>query len=207
VLPSIAVSGRFVVIEGIDGAGTTTQTARLVAELTMKGHDAHGTREPSTGPVGQLLRKILGGAHAPVDGTTMALLFAADRADHLAREIVPALQRGAIVVSDRYYHSSFAYQATETDGQFVERINHRARAADLSVLLRVPAETAALRRARAGRAVERYDDLPVQRRVAEHYDRVFARLADKGERVAIVDGGQEPDAVLRELLALVETVL
>src|SRR5262249_58217852 len=92
-----------VVLEGLDGAGTTTQTSRLIEHLRARGRDAHATREPSDGPIGRLLRAFLAGAHGPVDATTMALLFAADRADHLAREVEPALARGAIVVSDRWY--------------------------------------------------------------------------------------------------------
>lgn len=201
------MSGRLVVIEGVDGAGTTTQTARLVAQLTIEGRVAHGTREPSTGPVGQLLRRILGGAHAPVDGTTMALLFAADRADHLSREIGPALARDAVVVSDRYYHSSLAYQALETDLEFVRLLNQRARAPDLAILVRVPAEVAALRRHKAGREVERYDDLALQRRIAANYDRVFEQLAARGERVVAVDGTQPPDEVAAAIRREIEVVL
>ena len=95
------MSGRLIVLEGIDGAGTTTQTSRLVAALGARGVAAHATREPTTGPVGRLLREMLGGAHQPVDQTTLGLLFAADRADHLQREIEPELARGTVVVSDR----------------------------------------------------------------------------------------------------------
>src|SRR5262249_6595884 len=125
-----AMAGRFIVIEGIDGAGTTTQTHLLTEWLRQRGRPAHATREPSDRPVRRVLREILGGAHAPVDGSTMALLFAADRMDHLAREIEPALARGAVVVSDRYYHSSLAYQAEESEQGFVEMLNQRARRPD-----------------------------------------------------------------------------
>ena len=82
--------GRFIVFEGIDGAGTTSQAGRLLARLRQLDLSAHLTAEPSKGPIGRLLRSLLGGAAAPVDPDAMALLFAADRRDHLAREIVPA---------------------------------------------------------------------------------------------------------------------
>src|SRR5438046_5640868 len=153
------MQGRLIVIEGIDGAGTTTQTRLLVEWMNARGLSAHATREPSDGPVGRLLREILGGSHAPVAGTTMALLFAADRMDHLGREIEPALARGQHVISDRYYHSSLAYQAEETERDFVAAINARARKPDLTVLLRIDARAAANRRQAAGRSTERYDDL------------------------------------------------
>src|SRR4051794_6976812 len=92
------VAGRavFVALEGIDGSGTTTQLPLLVAHLQARGRRAVATREPSTGPIGRLLRELLLGQHAlpdgaPTAGQAMALLFAADRCDHLRREIEPAL--------------------------------------------------------------------------------------------------------------------
>src|SRR5215510_4380033 len=119
------MAGRLIVLEGIDGAGTTTQAGKLVEALRREGRDAHLTREPSDGPIGRLLREILSGKHAPVDATTMALLFAADRADHLQREVEPALKRGAVVVSDRWYHSSLAYQGSEEDREWILTVNGR----------------------------------------------------------------------------------
>ena len=178
-------TGRFIVIEGIDGAGTTTQTRLLVDWMNERGWRARATGEPSQGPIGRLLREILGGAHGRVDGTAMALLFAADRLDHLAREVEPALAEGVHVVSDRYTHSSLAYQAEEADRSLVAEINRRARPVDLTLLLDLPAEVAAERRARAGRPVERYDDLAVQRRVAARYAELARELGDR-ERIVVV---------------------
>src|SRR4051794_39709628 len=109
-------AGRFIVIEGLDGAGTTTQTERLATRLREEGHRVLTTREPSDGPVGMLLRQALTGrltlpgAHAPLADETLALLFAADRTDHLASRVEPALGRGEVVLCDRYVLSSLAYQ-------------------------------------------------------------------------------------------------
>jgi len=191
------------VIEGIDGAGTTTQTHLLADWLRRRGRLAHATREPSEGPVGRLLREILGGAHAPVDGTTMALLFAADRMDHLAREIEPALARGAVVVSDRYYHSSLAYQAEESERGFVEMLNARARRPDLTVFLQLSVADAAARRERAGRTVERYDAAPLQERIAKNYAELAARLRTK-ERIVVVPAGGPAEAVQEQIRREVE---
>ena len=81
-----SLAGLLIAVEGADGAGTTTQCRRLESWLTAAGRVVHLTREPSTGPVGVVIRELLGGAHAPFDPSALALLFAADRLDHLARE-------------------------------------------------------------------------------------------------------------------------
>jgi dTMP kinase len=196
----------FIVLEGIDGAGTTTQTTRLVAALHERGLDAHATREPSTGPVGRLLREMLAGQHQPVDATTLGLLFAADRADHLQREIEPALARGAIVVSDRYYHSSLAYQGDGEAFSWVEMLNQKARRPDATFFLEVPVENAAARRAADGRPEELFDRIETQRKVADGYRRAVARLSER-ERIVVLDGTRGLDELARELLQRVLDLL
>src|SRR5262245_41228317 len=136
--------GVLIVLEGLDGAGTTTQARRLVDTLIARGRIAHLTREPSDGPVGRVLRALLAGEHAilgqRIDQATFGLLFAADRMDHLQREVTPALEAGEIVVSDRWYHSSLAYQGTGADRAWIRILNQRARVPDLTIFLRVRAE-------------------------------------------------------------------
>jgi dTMP kinase len=195
-----------VVLEGLDGAGTTTQTGRLCAILAGRGRTVHATREPSDGPIGRLLRAILAGAHGAVDATTLALLFAADRADHIAREVAPALERGALVVSDRWYHSSLAYQGTGEERAWIRVLNARARRPDLTILLDVPAEVGAARRAAAGRAEDLYEHIETQRRIAEGYRRVVAELAGE-ERILVIDGTRDVDVVTADVLAAVEAIL
>jgi dTMP kinase len=164
----------FIVLEGIDGSGTTTQLGRLVSHLEARGRRVHATREPSTGPIGRLLREILVGGHrlpdgSPADGLATALLFAADRRDHLRREIEPALAAGMDVVSDRYLLSSLAYQAQEADRDWVATLARDVREPDLTLLLDLPVSVAAQRRRAAGRIDERYDADEVQERVAARY--------------------------------------
>ena len=142
--------GLLIALEGIDGSGTTTQLARVADRLTSRGRRVRTTREPSDGPVGRLLREILLGGHrgpggAPVDGLAMALLFAADRRDHLQREILPALDAGTDVVTDRYLLSSLAYQAEEAAREWVEGLARDVPVPDLTVLLDVPVGVAAAR--------------------------------------------------------------
>ena len=194
-------------IEGLDGAGTTTQVRRLVEHLNARGQRAHATREPSDGPVGKLLREMLTGRHA-IEGeklsqSTFGLLFAADRLDHLQREVEPALRRGHVVVSDRWYHSSLAYQGTGADRDWITQLNSRARRPDLTIFLKVRPEVAAARRVAAGRVQELFEDLRMQEEVAEGYRATIAELAAQGERIEILDGELPADAVFAAIVRLV----
>ena len=191
-------TGRLIVLEGIDGAGTTTQAQRLHDALKAEGRDVHLTREPSDGPIGRLLREVLAGKHRPVDAPTMALLFAADRADHLAREVEPALKRGAVVISDRWYHSSLAYQGSEEDREWILTLNAKARRPDLTIVLEVPPEVAAERRAAEQRNEELYDAIETQRKVAQTYRMVVNRLQDR-EWIVVLDGSLSLDEVAAEV--------
>jgi dTMP kinase len=199
-------SGKLIILEGIDGSGTTTQTERLVEYLRQQGQTAMSTREPSGGPVGCLLREMLLGQHrmpqgASVDGRTMALLFAADRLDHLQREVDPLLAGGANVVSDRYLMSSLAYQAEEADREWVTLLARGVRPPDLTILLDMPIEVAAKRRALAGRPVERYDADSYLARVAENY----RRLARADASAVILDGSASRDEVAAAVRAVVQS--
>jgi dTMP kinase len=198
----------FVVLEGIDGSGTTTQLPRLKAHLEGRGRRVLATREPSDGPVGRLLREILLGQHrlpsgAPADGLAMALLFAADRRDHLRREIEPALEAGFDVVSDRYLMSSLAYQAEEAARAWVADLAREVRPPDLTLVLDLPIEVAAARRRAAGRAAERYDADDIQRRVAESY----RALAASDPTAVVLDGARPIDEVAAAIAARVEQLL
>lgn len=188
--------GRFIVLEGIDGSGTTTQLDRAVAFVGSLGHRAVATREPSAGPIGRLLREALHGRlsmedGSRMDGRAMALLFAADRIDHLQREIEPHLAAGTTVVSDRYLLSSLAYQAEEADRAWVATLARGILAPDLTVLLDLPIEVAARRREAAGRPIERYDADSCLAKVAANY----RELARKQPAVVVVNGAATKDEV------------
>ena len=200
--------GRLIVLEGIDGSGTTTQTERLVEHLRQQGRTAISTREPSAGPIGRLVREVLLGQHrmpdgASVDGRTMAMLFAADRLDHLQREVEPLLTAGADVVSDRYLMSSLAYQAEEADRELVALLARGVRPPDLTILLDIPVEVAAQRRLLAGRPEERYDADSYLGRVADNY----RQLARANASAVILDGSAARDQVAAAVVAAVQARL
>lgn len=198
---------RLIVLEGLDGAGTTTQARRLVEHLTSRGGKAHVTREPSDGPIGQLIRQMLTGGHAipgqSIAQSTFGLLFAADRLDHLQREVEPKLAAGVTVVSDRWYHSSLAYQGTGADRDWITMLNARAKRPDLTIFLQVRPEVAAARRAAAGRVQELFEDLRMQEEVAAGYKATISELAAQGERIEVIDGEASQDAVFAAIVALV----
>ena len=153
------IEGLFVVLEGVDGAGTTTHTGLLARALRKKGLPITTTREPSDGPIGMLIRQILTGrvvvpgisGNRPSSWTTMALLFGADRMDHLEATVHPNLMDGVTVISDRYDYSSVAYQSVTGGGepetvQWIREINRHARRPDLTIVLDVDPATSAKRR-------------------------------------------------------------
>jgi dTMP kinase len=194
------VRGKFLVLEGIDGSGTTTQLDRAVAYATSLGYPAVATREPSVGPIGRLLRESLLGQHrmadgSAMDGRSMALLFAADRIDHLKREIEPQLSAGTTVISDRYLLSSLAYQAEEAERDWVLGLARGILRPDLTVLIDVPIEVAAKRRETAGRPVERYDADSYLAKVAANY----RALASQDTSVVVLDGAGTKDEVAAAL--------
>jgi len=199
--------GRLVVLEGVDGAGTSTQVGLLAAALRERGFATHVTREPSDGPVGVLIRQALSsrlvvqgrtGPHPP-RMETMALLFAADRVDHLESEVLPNLRDGVTVISDRYVHSSIAYQTVTAAGDqdealdWVRAINSKADQPDLVLLLEVSPEEAARRRQGRGGAEEMYEHDAIQRLLAEFYSELPSRFPE--QRFAVIDGGADIDTV------------
>src|SRR4030042_469001 len=137
-------NGCFIVFEGIDGSGKTEQYRRLVKSLEKRRYEVVQTKEPTVdSPIGKLIRSVLY-RHERVAEEALALLFAADRADHTERKIKPALERGAIVVSDRYVYSSLAYQSRgmgrELDLEWVRTINRHTIQPDMVIYLDVSPE-------------------------------------------------------------------
>jgi dTMP kinase len=162
------------------------------------------TREPSDGPIGLLVRQVLTGrivipgGRAP-NWTTMALLFAADRMDHVESEIEPFLMQGGIVVSDRYDASSLAYQSVssgrggESAVEWIRQLNKHALRPDLTIVIDLPSEIAAARREVRGEAAQLYEQNEVQRALAEFYRDLAKHMPD--DRVVIVDGRGTVDEV------------
>lgn len=166
--------GCFVVLEGIDGAGTSTQTQLLHVRLQQENIPAAVSCEPSKGPVGALIRQGLQ-KRVQFDERTLALLFAADRVDHLYNVhdgVFKHCQQGMVEISDRYVWSSLAYQGVSLPPEWIKEINRLAVEPDLLVFLDIsPAD--ALRRVRKKQAeLELYDDRAYLEHVARNYRRL-----------------------------------
>ncbi|TDC79396.1 dTMP kinase, partial [Streptomyces hainanensis] len=192
-----AESGFFIAVEGGDGAGKSTQVDKLAEWIRAKGHEVVVTREPGATPIGQRLRSILldvssGGLSHQAE----ALLYAADRAEHVETVIRPALERGAVVITDRYVDSSVSYQGAGRDLSPTEvaRISRWATGGlvpHLTVLLDVSPETAR----------ERFTEAPdrLESESSEFHQRVragfLALAAADPARYLVVDAGQDPESV------------
>ena len=206
--------GYLIAFEGGDGAGKSTQ-ARLLAEWLRddQGHDVVLTREPGATPLGERLRSLLLGRDERVDPRTEALLFAADRADHIATVVLPAMRRGEVVVTDRYVDSSIAYQGAGRD-LGPDEIAQLSRWAtdglvpDLTVLIDIPQEFSRVRRAadadRAGD--DRLESLP-----ADFHERVRARFLELARaepaRYLVLDGTEPREQLQEQIRRRVRDVL
>ncbi|MCF2539083.1 dTMP kinase [Streptomyces sp. FB2] len=192
-----ATAGFFIALEGGDGAGKSTQAEALAEWIRGKGHEVVVTREPGATPVGKRLRSILlDVSSAGLSHRAEALLYAADRAEHVDTVVRPALERGAVVISDRYVDSSVAYQGAGRDLSPTEiaRINRWATnglAPHLTVLLDVAPETA---RERFTEAPDRLESEPAEFHARVRSGFLTLAAADPG-RYLVVDGAQEPEAV------------
>lgn len=183
----------FITVEGLDGSGGTTQLGRLAAACAdhWPGRAIIRTREPSPGPVGRLIREALAGGE--LGEAVLPYLFAADRRDHLDRVILPALARGAVVISDRYALSSLAYQSSAVGLERVLALNAGFPAPDLTLMLDLPPDECLERIIARGEARERFETLERLREIAAAYE--AAIRAVPGWRIARIPADGTADAV------------
>lgn len=192
--------GTFICIEGLDASGKTTQARRLVRELRRRGFQTIYTTEPSSGEIGRFIRNYILERKKRVPIAVEALLFAVDRVDHLERKVKPALEKGKIVVSDRYVYSSLAYQgAAGLDLNWIEEINRSVITPDLAIYLDVPPEVVVKRMKRKRSVMER---LQIQQKV----QRVYMKFV-KDRRLIRIDGNRPKDDVSSAILATVLSFL
>ena len=192
--------GFLIVLEGIDGSGKDTHIKFLVEEMRQRGYKVVETEEPSRNRVGTFLKRYQMRDEKRLPAEAEALLYAADRFDHLKTVIEPALRRGDIVISNRYFYSSLAYQGSvDVDLDWIREMNMFAMKPDLAVLLDILPEYSLQRLKRRRTVFERVENL---RRVRD----IYIQLVKTGELVS-VDANRSKKAVQEELLGLVEGLL
>ncbi len=181
--------GKFIVFEGTDGSGKSTQMKMLCKYLAGRGVSCFCTREPTDSPFGALLRSCLTG-RVEADEHTIAAMFAADRLDHInngVNGIKKKLSEGETVLCDRYYYSSLAYNGGFVSLDWVAELNRPAMEAlrpDLVIYIDLPPEDGMKRVARRGET-DRYETIEKQKKIHDNYMEVFSRFG-KGENVVTV---------------------
>jgi len=204
--------GRFIVLEGLDGSGITTQAELLRTWCEKQGIAVHVTKEPSDGPAGLLIKLALRRRLDASSPESLALLFAADRQDHVATEILPALSSGTTVICDRYYLSSFAYQLLEVpDLEWLMNINSKCPHPDLTVYLDVPPETCLERMNsdvwRGSDQLQLYEELGSLKEIRSNFVLAIDTVKRAQQRVEIVDGSREITTIHKDVQALVTEIV
>ena len=205
-------SPLFIVMEGTDGSGTTTQGDLLAEALRRSGRSVVRTAEPSGGEIGQLIRRVLRGqTDRALTPQIVALLFAADRIQHCQDEIGPALARGEFVVCDRYLASSLSFQVADGEGgisaQWLRSINRPIIEPDLCLLFDLPSEVTMARIDKRGRPRERFEQLGMLTRVRERYRRIFEDPDAGLGKMIVIDGNRSRDEIAYEVLGHVMDVI
>ena len=200
-------TGKFIVFEGLDGTGKTTQIKKLAQYLEAQGETVFVTAEPTDFPTGKLIRRVLSG-EVPSTPWSTAALFLADRIRHCADPadgIAKHLAAGETVITDRYYFSTFAYQGHETDLDWTMRMHYDCPELihpDLVLFLTMPPEKcmARITANRPAEAIEIYENTAALTRISAQFDRVFDRLRDR-ERIVYVDADGTVEEVAERVRA------
>lgn len=203
------MTGLFIVFEGADGTGKSTQAASVAEALQKSGHEVVVTREPGGSDVAEILRTLVLDPSTQLDDMTETLIFAAARADHIAKTIRPALEAGKIVISDRFVASSIAYQGAGRgmSEDAVADINRYATGQllpDLTVVLDLDASVAGDRRNDRGDIIDRMESAPEGFQDAVRASFLLQAEAAP-ERHLLVGAAQQPAAITAEILTHLKT--
>lgn len=202
---------KFIVVEGLDGTGKTTQIKILAEYLKNKGNDVFVTAEPTSHPSGKLIRRVLSG-EVPASPWALAGLFLSDRIIHNTNAedgIEKLIEEGKTVISDRYYYSTFAYQGHETDLRWAMDMHFSCpeiRRPDLVLFLTMSPEKC-IERIRANRpdeAIEIYENTESLTKISRQFDTVFEILKDR-ENIVYIDADGTVEEVSRRLFDAYDT--
>jgi len=196
------MKGKFIVFEGIDGAGLTTQAELLEKHLKNKKYEVVLTKEPTNNLIGGIIRAALRKEWI-TSNRTLQLLFSADRAHHLEKDIIPALENGKIVISDRYFISTIAYGMIELEKNWLKAINSKFLLPDIIFIIDVPVEVS-IERIKASRfGFELFEE----RKKLEKIRNNFLELSKEYKNCFVINGNRSIEEVHKEIVKIVEEKL
>ncbi|MBI4095060.1 MAG: dTMP kinase [Candidatus Liptonbacteria bacterium] len=195
------MQGTFVVFEGPDGSGQSTQAKLLAEHLTAQGKEVVLTKEPTEGTFGVEIRKVLRG-ESKLGARELQELFVEDRKEHLELLILPALARGAVVISDRYFFSTIAFGSLECDFEWLRELNSNFPLPDRTFVLEVSSETCLARIEKRGGEKELFEAKEKLARVNTAYQ----KLAKLYENVVVIDGERPIEKVFTDVRARVDVL-
>ncbi|MFA6422389.1 MAG: dTMP kinase [Candidatus Buchananbacteria bacterium] len=188
--------GKFIAIEGIDGSGATGQVIKLSEYFHTEKIPAFFTQEPTNNVIGGIARGCLSGDFKVASAAGLQLLFAADRANHLEKEIIPALEAGTNVITKRYFLSSIAYGSVLiNDRDWLWKINDQFLMPDLTILLKISAKTRMQRIGQNNLELNLFTDEESLQKVWENYE----IIAKKYPNIIIVDADKSQEEVFSEV--------
>jgi dTMP kinase len=199
---------NFIVLEGLDGAGTTTQLKKLKEELEKLSIEVYTTNEPTSRPIGKLVRTVLSGEFKTTN-LALARLYSADRDDHLFNTedgILKQLQSNKIVVSDRYFYSSLAYQGVNCDFDKVVELNSDFPHPQILIYIETPIEECLTRIDKRGEKKEIFEKKDFLTKVNNNYNKVLSDLPD-GVNLIKIDGTLSIENITRTMIDKVKAIL
>ena len=194
-------SGMFIVFEGIDGSGKSTQAKMLKEALERNGIDALLTKEPTDGPIGQIIRKGLRN-EMNLSMRTLQLLFTADRSYHLENTIIPALRRGKVVISDRYFYSTIAYGMLELEKEWLKKINSKFLEPDVVLFIDTDPEISLQRLSTSGKIKEKFEELDKLKKVRDNY----LEISREYKNFYVIDGNRSAEEIHKNILKIIRSI-
>jgi len=191
---------NFIVLEGLDGCGTTTQTDLLAKKLEEAGIPGFRTNEPTGGSIGRFIRSVLQKKES-VDPFTLALLFSADRSEHVYGKngIAQQAEAGKIVICDRYLFSSLAYQSLFIDYDTVAELNRYYPLPEYLFYIDLSPEECQKRMEARGEEAELFERLELQRKIEANYKKTLALLSGSDMKTIIIDGRASKQDIHRQI--------
>lgn len=196
-------NGLFIAFEGLDGSGSSTQVDLLVKRLNTNGLYTYGTKEPTNNLIGGLIRGAL--THDwKASPECLQLLFAADRAHHLQREIIPSIEKGNVMVTDRYLFSTIAFGAIEITKDWLIKLNEKFILPDITFFVRVSAKVCIERIGKSRNEFELFEEEKKLKKVLSVYDTL---AKDETNNIKVINGENRINQIEEEVYIIIEKII